>query len=198
MRNYLIAGLTGPTGSGKSTVSWEFEKAGFAVINADLVAREIMQPDSVCLKQLALVFGDDIILPDGSADRRLIALRAFSSPENTAILNDITHPQIFLRTLKRCREFINSGKSRILFDAPVLFESNFDLMCDVVISVIAAQEVRLKRLIERDGITEQEVRRRMSAQKSNDFYTLRSDHVINGGQTLECVRARAAEIIKIL
>ena len=198
MRDHLIVGLTGPSGSGKSTVSAFFEKAGFTVINADKVAREIMSPDGVCLKQLGLAFGSDIINEDGTLNRRRLAEKAFSDKERTKLLNDITHPQIFLRTLKLCRESIDSGRPRILFDAPVLFESNSDLMCDCVISVIAPREMRVKRLAQRDGLSEAEIERRLSAQHGDDYYAARSDFVIDGGKTLEEVGRAANEIIAAL
>ena len=82
MRNYTIIGLTGPTGSGKSTVSRFFREEGFEIINADELAREVVSKGSVCLKQLSLVFGGDIIDENGELDRRLLASRAFSSKDS--------------------------------------------------------------------------------------------------------------------
>lgn len=201
MRDHIIVGLTGPTGAGKSTVSKVFEERGYAVINADELAREIMLPGSVCLMQIAAVFGDGCVNPDGSANRARIAKTAFSSKENTRLLNDITHPHIFLRVLKRCREYIDSGQEYILFDAPVLFESNSDIMCDVVVCVTAPKDVRVKRLMIRDGKTEEEILRRMSAQHDDEYYVGRSDIVINGGENFDIVRERAitaADMIKCI
>ncbi len=198
MRKFLIAGLTGPSGSGKSTVSKFFEKSGYTVINADKVAREIMNPDGTCLKQLSLVFGSDIINSDGTLNRRKLAEKAFADREKTQLLNDITHPQIFLRTLKLCRESIDCGKNKILFDAPVLFESNSDIMCDAVVSVIAPREVRIERLTMRDGITREEIERRLDSQQPDEFYISRSDYVIDGGEALSEVEEKTNMIIKRL
>lgn len=198
MRKFLIAGLTGPSGSGKSTVSKFFEKSGYTVINADKVAREIMDPDGTCLKQLSLAFGSDIINSDGTLNRRKLAEKAFADREKTQLLNDITHPQIFLRTLKLCRESIDCGKNKILFDAPVLFESNSDIMCDAVVSVIAPREVRIERLTMRDGITREEIERRLDSQQPDEFYISRSDYVIDGGEALSEVEEKTNMIIKRL
>lgn len=198
MRKFLIAGLTGPSGSGKSTVSKFFEKSGYTVINADKVAREIMDPDGTCLKQLSLAFGSDIINSDGTLNRRKLAEKAFADREKTQLLNDITHPQIFLRTLKLCRESIDCGKNKILFDAPVLFESNSDIMCDAVVSVIAPREVRIERLTVRDGITREEIERRLDSQQPDEFYISRSDYVIDGGEALSEVEEKTNMIIKRL
>ena len=195
MRKFTIIGLTGPTGSGKSTVSEIFREQGFEIINADELAREAVSKGGVCLKQLSLVFGSDIIDINGSLDRRLLARRAFSSKDNTAMLNEITHPHIFLLSLKRCREYIDSGRNKIVFDAPVLFESNSDLMCDSVISVIAPKAVRIERLKQRDGIDEKSIEERINAQHDDSYYIGRSDFVIDGSQPLDRVRAAVLEII---
>lgn len=195
MRNFTIIGLTGPTGSGKSTVSSFFEKRGFVIINADELAQKAMLPDSVCLKQLCSVFGDDILNTDKTLNRQRLAERAFSSKEKTQLLNDITHPWIFLQVLKICRESIDSGKNLILFDAPVLFESNSDILCDKIVSVIAPKEVRLDRLIKRDGLSGEQIEKRMSAQNDDDFYISRSDYVIDGSLTLKEIKLSVDTVI---
>ena len=195
MRNFTIIGLTGPTGSGKSTVSSFFEKRGFVIINADELARKALLPDSVCLKQLCCVFGDDILNTDKTLNRPKLAERAFSSKEKTQLLNDITHPWVFLQVLKICRENIDSGRNLILFDAPVLFESNSDILCDKIVSVIAPKEVRLDRLIKRDGLSSEQIEKRMSAQNDDDFYISGSDYVIDGSLTLKEIKLSVDNVI---
>lgn len=180
MRNFTLIGLTGSTGSGKSTIAEFFRQNGYIIIDADKIARQALAKDSSCLKQVCGVFGDDILNPDGGLNRQKLAERAFSSSENTQLLNDITHPWIFLQVLKICRQNIDSGKNKLLFDAPVLFESNSDIMCDAVVSVTAPKEVRLERLVKRDGLSEEQIRKRMSVQHDDDYYTSRSDFVIDG------------------
>ena len=110
------------------------------------------------------------------------------------MLNDITHPWIFLRVMKICRENIDSGNNKILFDAPVLFESNSDIMCDCTVSVIAPRKIRAERIKKRDGLSEEEVKKRMSAQKEDDYYVNRSDHVIDGSLTLDEIKLKVREI----
>lgn len=194
MRNFTVIGLTGPTGSGKSTVSAFFEESGFVVINADELARRALLPGSSCLKQLCGAFGRDIMNPNGTVNRQRLAGRAFSSKEKTKLLNDITHPWIFLQVLKICRENIDNGRNRILFDAPVLFESNSDIMCDCVVSVVAPKEIRIDRLVKRDGLSREQIEKRMSAQQSDDFYISRSDFVIDGSLTLEEIKVLVSDI----
>ena len=191
----IFIGLTGQTGAGKSTVCEAAEELSCRVINADKVAREVMGKNSDCLKRLAEFFGNDIILPDGNCNRKLLAKRAFSSRENTDILNSITHPAI----IERVREYIDIYSKEsdiIIFDAPQLFESGGDRLCDVIIAVTAPEKTRLDRIMQRDGIGESAARLRMSAQHGEDFFRSRADFVINGGMPRRDVRAAAAEIYK--
>lgn len=194
MRNFTLIGLTGSTGSGKSTVAEFFRQNGYTIIDADKIARQALAKDSSCLKQVCGVFGDDILRPDGDLNRQKLAERAFSSSENTQLLNDITHPWIFLQVLKICRQNIDSGKNKLLFDAPVLFESNSDIMCDAVVSVTAPKKVRLERLVKRDGLSEEQIRKRMSVQHDDDYYTSRSDFVIDGSLFLDEIKDKVIEI----
>ena len=194
MRDFVIIGLTGPTGSGKSTVSEFFKESGYVIINADEIARKALAPGGGCLKQVCGVFGEDILNDDGTLDRQKLAERAFSSKENTRMLNDITHPWIFLQVLRICRENIDSGKNKFVFDAPVLFESNSDIMCDCVVSVTAPVGVRLERLKKRDGLSEEQLKKRMSAQYDDEFYIRKSDFVIDGSLTFDEIKVKVKEI----
>lgn len=198
MRKFFIVGLTGPTGAGKSTVSKVFARSGYAVINADEIAKKVIAPGSVCVTQLVLAFGRYIMNPNGTINRKRLAEKAFASPSATQLLNDITHPQIFLMTMRRCREAIDSGSPMILFDAPVLFESGSEIMCDAVVSVVAPKELRIERLTARDSLPREAIEKRMSAQHPDQFYTDRSDYVINGGADFSEVKSQTEEIIKLL
>ena len=194
MRSYTILGLTGPTGSGKSTAARLFGEQGFVIIDADTLARNAVSKGSVCLRQLAYVFGEDIIGGDGELDRRLLASRAFSSAENTQMLNDITHPNIFLQAMRLCREYTDSGKNRIVFDAPLLLESCSDIMCDCVVSVIAPKAVRIERIAKRDGIDMQSIADRINAQHGDSYYISKSDFVIDGSQPIDTIRGEVERI----
>ena len=188
-------GLTGQTGAGKSTVSEFAAKMGYKIINADKVARQVMGNNSECLKRLAEIFGSDIINSDGSCNRKLLAKRAFSSRENTDILNGITHPAI----ISKVREYIDIYSKEsdvIIFDAPQLFESGGDRMCDEIIAVVSPVDVRLKRLISRDGISESDVLMRMNAQLDEDFFRANADYIIDGSKPLKDVQRQFEEIMK--
>lgn len=182
-----VIGLTGQTGAGKSYVADILLGLGCAVVDADVVAREVMAPGSECLAAVAGHFGSDIILPDGSCDRRLLAQRAFADEESTKLLSSLTHPYIIAKTKEYLRELENKNYSTAVFDAPQLFESGGDKLCDVIVSVTAPAQVRLERIMTRDGITREQALLRMNAQKDEQFYTERSGYVIDGSQPAEKV-----------
>ena len=188
-------GLTGQTGAGKSTVSEFAEKMGYKIINADKVAREVMKNGSECVKRLAEVFGSDIIETDGSLNRKLLAKRAFSSKENTDILNSITHPAIISKVMEYIDIYAKESEV-ILFDAPQLFESGGDKMCDSIIAVVAPVDVRLQRILSRDGISEKEALMRINAQLDEAFFKANSDHIIDGSKPLGDVERQFREIME--
>ena len=175
-----IIGLTGPTGSGKSTVAkYLTEKYGAAHIDCDLIAREIMQKNSPVLFQLAEVFGEDIIKPDGELDRGLLASRAFATKEGTKRLNSITHPIITSKALAKVKDFTLEGKTAVLLDAAAIFESKIDKLCAFTVVVTAPEETRLDRIMFRDSISREKALQRMNAQLSNAEYEAKADVVIH-------------------
>ncbi|MBQ2603566.1 MAG: dephospho-CoA kinase [Clostridia bacterium] len=178
MRDFFIVGLTGQTGAGKSTVAKFFEKEGFVIIDADKLARQIMEKGSLTLKLVTAVFGNDVLYADGALNRQKLAQKAFSSEENTRLLNEITHPRILSETLKICREYTDKGRKYFLIDAPLLFEGCFDILCDTVVCVTAPKEIRLERLKKRDGLSEEKLLERMNAQHDEEFYIKRADYII--------------------
>ena len=174
----IVIGLTGPTGAGKSTISSLALKYGFKTVDCDKLARKATEKGSECLKRLADVFGDDIIESDGSLNRKLLAQKAFVTKEKTNLLNDTIFPFIKELVIKE------SNADRVLLDAPTLYESGIDNMCNEVIGVLADENIRLSRIIERDNIDEDSAKLRMSAGKPDIFYKERTQYIIynNGDQ----------------
>lgn len=168
----ITVGLTGPTGAGKSAASAAALKMGVKVIDCDLIARDAVKKGSKGLCALISVFGDDILLSDGQLNRARLAEKAFSSDENTALLNKTILP--FISELVRQQMYCD----KILLDAPTLFESGLDSVCDCTIAVLADEKVRLKRIIARDNLTLNEAKRRISAGKSDNFFIKNADYVI--------------------
>ena len=169
----MIIGITGQTGAGKSTVCRDVAQSGAAVVDADVIARAVIESESV-KTALAEAFGDDI-LSGGNIDRRLLAKRAFSSRENTDRLNGIMHPPIIEKMLSAAQSALKNGAVAAIFDAPQLFESGLDKYCDAVVAVTADASVRKKRIIERDGLTQDQADDRLKAALPDSFFKSRCD-----------------------
>ncbi len=194
MTRVKLIGLTGQSGAGKSTAAELFEENGMTVINADALVAEIYESSPACLKSVAASFGADIINPDGTLNRQLLARRAFESKDNTALLGAIVHPFVIAETLK----ILKTLSGTVVFDAPQLFESNMDAVCDVIVSVTADEGVRAGRIIERDGLTRKQARERISAQHSEEFFRSHSDYILeNNGNILRFKAQTSALIEKI-
>lgn len=174
-----VVGLTGQTGAGKSTVSARLAARGCAVIDCDAVTRDPALYGGECLAELQKAFGRDIMRPDGTLDRRLLARRAFADDESTQTLNRITHPVIFSRLRAEIAARKAAGARVIVLDAPTLFEAGAERLCRRVVSVLADRAVRKARILQRDGITGEEAERRMRAQQADGFYASRSDYVLD-------------------
>ena len=185
MKKYKIIGLTGQTGAGKSTVSAVLAKGGAAVIDADRLVAELYKPESVCLRVLSAEFGEDIILPDKSLDRKKLAQRAFSAKEKTALLGSLIHPFVLSLFLEKAESLVKDGKKLIVFDAPQLFESRANVICDYIISITAEESLRRQRIMNRDSISEEMAESRINAQLPESYFKENSDFILenNGSQS---------------
>ena len=191
-----VIGLTGQTGAGKSTAARIIaSEYGCSIVDADMVAREALAPGSSCLKRLAEIFGYDIIDEKGECRRRLLAQRAFSSKENTEKLNLVTHPWIIRRSREYIELYRRDPGGIILFDCPLLFECGGETLCDLVIAVTAPEELRLERIINRDGLTQEEAMQRIGVQNDTDYYTQRADYVIDGSRSMDEIKAELLSVI---
>lgn len=198
MKRIKIIGLTGQSGSGKSTVSEYFKKRNITVINADKLVREIYNANSPCVKTIAATFGDDVLDKNGEIIRPMLAQRAFASKEATEKLNSIVHPFVTYEFLKQVNRALKNGEKYVLYDAPQLFESNADLICDVIISVIADKEVRLKRICARDNIDYNSAELRINAQFDEEFFRQNSDFIIDNNSDIEFLEKQAQRCFNII
>lgn len=173
-----IIGLTGLTGAGKSTVARKLIPYGCYHIDADLIARNIINSDENVKNKLKERFGDDIINADGAVNRPVLATRAFADSQSTEALNAITHPAVTARIKELIAEQSDKGYKAVLLDAIALFESGEDALCDFTVAVTAPEDVRLERIIIRDGITEERALERIRAQKDDSFFASRADFII--------------------
>lgn len=196
MRNFKIIGLTGPTGSGKGTVAKYLQTKGYKVIDADSIVRQVTSPNTVCLKTLCSAFGNEILNSDNSLNRKALAKIAFSTKENTQLLNDITHPFVYLQVLKLIGEYIESGHTNIVYDAPLLFESNGHIMCDYTLSVLCPVEKRMERIINRDNLTAEQAQSRINAQHNDEYYIKRSDYTLNNDKDLQSLYNQIDKVLQ--
>ena len=173
----VVIGLTGPTGAGKSTAREKAQSLGFFVIDADKVARDVTKKGSPLLPLLENEFCGVVI--NGELDRKALAIKAFSNAENTKKLNSITHPFIIDSIKGIIKKAENDGNNFILLDAPTLFESGTDKLCQKTIGVLAHEEIRLERIIVRDNLSEADAKLRISAGKSDDFFKNNCDIILN-------------------
>lgn len=168
----IVIGLTGPTGSGKSSAASLCEKYGIKLVDCDKVARKATEKGSGALKELSKAFGSDILNGDGSLNRKALASKAFATKEKTELLNKTIFPFI--------KELVISeiDCEKVLLDAPTLFESGINSICFKTVAVLADDKIRLDRIIKRDDLTEAEAKLRMSAGKNDDFYKENADYII--------------------
>lgn len=182
-----VIGLTGGIGSGKSTVSAYLEKKGYSVIDADKMSHEITKKGSPCLEKLTEVFGSGILFQDGRLDRRKLGRMVFSDPLKKSALEELTTKAVAEDIKTEIGRFRERGNYAVIFiDAPLLFETGLDALTDAVWLVTAGDEERIKRIEERDGLSEDEIRARMDSQMSVSEKSERSDEIIdNSGRKEE-------------
>lgn len=189
-----IIGLCGGSGAGKTTVSKILERCGAKLIDTDQVYREVASAGSLCVKELADAFGDDIILPNGELDRKKLASVVYNDSCKREMLNRITHRYIKDETVQRISAYEKDGELAVIVDAPLLFESGFDLLCDVKVGVIADEKLRIKRITSRDGITEEHASARIKAQYSDEYIRLRCEYILENNGDFSDVEREAVEI----
>lgn len=190
-----LIGLMGQTGAGKSTVCEELVKAGCVIADCDAISHEILTRKEV-IAEICSAFGEDVA-PDGVIDRKALGAKAFADEESRLKLNSIVHPAVTAEVRKIHALASEKGATAVIADAPVLTDSELYKDCALVVSVTAPGDVRLSRIMARDGISEERALQRMNAQKDEDFYKLHSDIIaVNGAG---CSPADASEkILKAL
>ena len=194
MKN-IVLGLTGQTGAGKSTLCQYLQQKGCAVIDADQVARNVVEKGSACIADIVLEFGVEYLTVDGNLNRRKLGESVFTDKAKLKKLNDIMFPYIINNIKDKIAEAKEAADGIILLDAPTLFESGCDKFCDKVISVIGSQDVRCHRIIERDGLSEEEAMHRITAQHSDAFYTERSWMVLQNNSDVEDLKQQADHML---
>ena len=193
-----LIGLTGGIGSGKSTVAQLLVRHGWELVDADQIARDIVEPGQPALTELAQAFGEDILQEDGSLDRRLLASRAFSSREKTAVLNSITHPRINEETQARFDAARQAGADFVVYDMPLLVDKGLHKDMDATIVVDVDAEQRVRRLVAYRGLDEEDARRRIAAQIPDDVRRAVADFIIDNNGPREALGEQVEGVVEKL
>ncbi|WP_068786492.1 dephospho-CoA kinase [Paenibacillus phocaensis] len=179
-------GLTGGIATGKSTVSRMLASRGAAVIDADVIAREIMEPGHPVLAAVRERFGPAVLHPDGTLDRKQLGEIVFSHPEERKALEALTHPAIRSEMKRRLDELEEADPQRLVVaDIPLLYESGLDPLYEEIMVVYVPRALQLSRLILRDGLSREAAEQRLSAQMDIELKKERADILIDNSGGLE-------------
>jgi dephospho-CoA kinase len=191
-----LVGLTGGIASGKSTVAAILRRLGAAIINADDLSREVVQPEQDAWKEILDTFGADILQEDKTLDRRKLRKIVFDFPEARKKLETITHPRVRALAEKRISELARAGSSIIVYEVPLLFENQIHLWLRPVILVACDIETQKKRLLQRDRLTAVEAQQHLDAQMSLAEKRKLADYVIENNGSLEDLEQRVREVLQ--
>lgn len=178
---YIVA-LTGGIGSGKSTVAEAFARFGATIVDADVIARQVVEPQSPALAAIVAHFGNEILLTDGSLNRAALRQRIFRDPEEKSWLNQLLHPLIHRETL---RQLAKVRSPYALWMVPLLVENGLQHRADRVLVVDVDKETQLARTLARDGINRQQVYDILSAQATREQRLAIADDIIDNSGTTQ-------------
>lgn len=182
----FVIGLTGGIGSGKTTVSGMLAQLGAVIIDADQVARKVVEPGSPLLVELAQNFGDHILLADGSLNRVSLGELIFQNKENRELLNQLTHPVIIKDIKNQIKTIALSRPNAIVvIEAPLLIEAGMVPMMDEVWIVVAEEQTQIERIMSRDGFDYEDALQRVQSQMPAEDRLPYGDVVISTDRTLE-------------
>jgi dephospho-CoA kinase len=194
----MVIGLTGGIACGKSTVSRMLAERAARIIDADVIAREVVRPGKEAWSLIVERFGRDILLASNEIDRVKLGRIVFSDEQARLDLNAIVHPAVRQRMRQLTQEAQEEGIALIVLDIPLLYESKLTHMVEKVVVVYCSPEQQLTRLMERNGFTEEEAKQRISAQMSVEEKKKRADYVIDNSGTLKETEAQVDELVETL
>ena len=194
----ITLGITGRSGCGKSTVTSIFAAHGVPLADADQMSREILLPGSPLLPRLAARFGTEILRPDGTLDRRLLADRAFATPEGKQALDALTHPEIVRRIRQAKQAAEQAGAPLFVLDGAVIVGTAAEPECDRLAVVTAPFETSVARIAARDGISPEMAARRLNAQTPERTLLAHADYVLQNDGPRETLEAAAKHLCETL
>lgn len=191
----MIIGLTGSIASGKSTVVKMMTALGLPIVDADIVARDVVEPGTETLKLIVENFGQDILLEDGSLNRAKLGDIIFHEPVKRKMLNDIMHPAIRKEMLRQRDAYIEAGEKHVVMDIPLLFENKLQHFVERIIVVSVSEEVQLRRLMERNNLSKEDALARMHSQLPMSVKEKGAHAVIYNNENLEQTEHQLKKIL---
>lgn len=195
----ILVGLTGGLATGKSTVARLFRRCGAVVLDADRLARRVVEPHRPAWRDLVRAFGKDVLAPDGTVNRPALAKLVFADPAKLRRLNAIVHPRVAREQARLTREATaGDAAAVVIYDVPLLFEAGIDGRVDQVVVVAADRRTQLARLLHRNGFTKAEALRRIRAQMPLSRKVARADYVLDGTLPIARLRREVADLYRHL
>jgi dephospho-CoA kinase len=191
-----LIGLTGGIASGKSTVADILRRLGAAVVNADVLAREVVEPGQDAWQEIVNTFGAEVLQADKSLDRQRLRKIIFDDPDARKKLEAIIHPRVRALAEKRIRENAAAGHAVVVYEVPLLFEGNIHHWVRPVILVACAPETQIKRLGQRDQVNESDAQKHIAAQMSLAEKRKLADYTIENDGTLEDLERQVREVLE--
>lgn len=196
MKLSLVIGITGSIATGKSTVSKMIKELGYTVVDADIVARVVVEPGEEAYQKIVEHFGEEILLANGEIDRKKLGDLVFQNKEKRLLLNSIVHPAVRNKMNEEKELAFRRGEKVVFLDIPLLYESNLTYMVDKVLVVYVDQTTQLERLMNRNHLTKEEALARITSQLSIEQKRERADAVIDNRGTIEQTKTQLLSVLK--
>jgi dephospho-CoA kinase len=191
-----VIGLTGGIASGKSTVATILRELGAPVVDADVLARQVVEPGQPAYQDIVREFGNDVLGTDGTIDRKKLGERVFGDPAARARLNAITHPRIGAAGQAEIARHVAAGAPVVIYEAALIVENGLHRALDGLVVVSASPEAQLARTVARDGLGEDAARARLAAQLPLADKLAAATHVVDNSGTIEATRAQVVALWK--
>lgn len=190
----VIIGLTGGIGSGKSETARHLISLGAVHVDADAISRSLTAPGGEALAPIRETFGDSVFNEDGTLDRRALGDYVFNNVAARRALEGIIHPRVQRITMEAVDAARENGADAVILDVPLLFETGMDALCDVNWVITADREMRIQRVMARDGLPREAVEARINSQMSDEEKIARATRVIKNDQNLDKLKAELTNL----
>ena len=191
-----VIGITGGSGAGKTAICNLLKEQGASIIDADKIARKIVEIGQPALQDIENAFGKEILLDSGHLNRKKLGSIVFTDKERLKLLNEITHPRIIAEIERSLDEMQQRQKTLVVVDAPLLFETALNQLVGEIWVVVAPLEMRIQRIMERDKLSREEAKLRISSQKDPKDYLLLADVVIENDGDLQKIEKQIVQYLQ--